>query len=169
MGGQGQRKEPLFFSSLFCQRLFLLRRPVLMYVQSLLFDNKPDFYFVSCTLNGYWFVSYPVRRAAAIVGGDGPSSSWCWNQYAKASMVLLLLSATRWRQWVMVLFVEGLKTNDVLCGCGSRGGVCIKHDGAWKRIWSVQSCWKGMCSPRLSVSLKVKTDSPSSGSHLRLF
>lgn len=37
-----------------------------MYVQSLLFDNKPDFYFVSCTLNVYWFVSCSAGGATAI-------------------------------------------------------------------------------------------------------
>lgn len=48
---------PLFC---FCQRLFVLWRPVLMYVRSLLFDNKPDFYFVSCTLYLCSFLLFSV-------------------------------------------------------------------------------------------------------------
>lgn len=75
-----------------------------MYVQSLLFDNKPDFYFVSCTLNAYWFVSCLVSPTAAIPASVGweketphrapgaketaqpPTVSW--SQFAEASMVL---------------------------------------------------------------------------------
>lgn len=57
--GKAKEKSLFSFSLLFrfCQRLFVLWRPVLMYVRSLLFDNKPDFYFVSCTLYLCFFIS----------------------------------------------------------------------------------------------------------------
>lgn len=50
--GKAKEKSLFSFSFLFCflsATYFVLWRPVLMYVRSLLFDNKPDFYFVSCT------------------------------------------------------------------------------------------------------------------------
>lgn len=60
--GKAKEKSLFSFSFLFCfcQRLLVLWRPVLMYVRSLLFDNKPDFYFVSCTLHLCCLIS-PVR------------------------------------------------------------------------------------------------------------
>lgn len=76
--GKAKEKSLFSFSFLFCflsATYFVLWRPVLMYVRSLLFDNKPDFYFVSCTsvsllvLFVFFFLLLSGRHHEELSGG----------------------------------------------------------------------------------------------------